>query len=38
MLQCYYSVQFMLWIFSIKEELCATVLVFSSVYVVDMFC
>ena len=30
--QCYYSVQFMLWICSFKEELCATVLLFSSVY------
>ena len=36
--QCYYSVQFMLWICSIKEELYATVLLFSSVYVVNMFC
>ena len=36
-LECYYSVEFMLWICSIKEELCATVLLFSSVYVVDMF-
>ena len=36
-LECYYSVEFMLWICSIKEELCATVLLFSSVYVVDIF-
>ena len=33
--QCCYSVEFMLWMCSIKEELCATVLLFSSVFVVD---